>query len=160
MATVVECARHPGVETALRCNRCDTPICPRCMVISPVGAKCKDCGKALRSPVYRVGPTQFARAAGAAIVGGVVMGLIWGAILLPFSFGLLSIFLGAGLGYAFTRLLEFASGRKRGPMMIGLAVMGIGIAWAMTLFFVDLRLASYGLFAAGIGVYFAYLNLR
>ena len=37
------CARHPSVETMLRCGRCDTPICPRCMVHSGVGIRCPDC---------------------------------------------------------------------------------------------------------------------
>ncbi|HEX2914551.1 MAG TPA: B-box zinc finger protein [Chloroflexia bacterium] len=40
---VVYCARHPEVETGLRCGRCDTPICPRCMVHADVGIRCPDC---------------------------------------------------------------------------------------------------------------------
>ena len=160
VATVVYCPRDPGVETALRCQSCDRPICPRCLIQSPVGAKCRDCARVVRSPVYTLKPAQFARSAIAAGVGGVAMGLVWGLVLLPFTVGFFSIFLGAGLGYAFTRLLEWASGRKRGPVMIGLAMMGITIAWGMTLFFVPLQFALYGLVAVGIGIYFAYQNLR
>lgn len=37
------CARHPQTETGLRCGRCDTPICPRCMVHSSVGIRCPEC---------------------------------------------------------------------------------------------------------------------
>src|SRR5262245_41825997 len=51
-AAVVQCARHPEVETALRCSRCDTPICPRCLIQTPVGARCRDCARLARSPVY------------------------------------------------------------------------------------------------------------
>jgi hypothetical protein len=40
---VVYCARHPKTETLLRCGRCDTPICPRCMVHAGVGIRCPDC---------------------------------------------------------------------------------------------------------------------
>ncbi|MBN9389452.1 MAG: hypothetical protein J0I20_15595 [Chloroflexi bacterium] len=40
---VTYCARHPNVETLLRCGRCNTPICPRCMVHSGVGIRCPDC---------------------------------------------------------------------------------------------------------------------
>jgi hypothetical protein len=43
--TTLYCANHPGVETALRCNRCDKPICPKCAVRSPVGYSCKECVK-------------------------------------------------------------------------------------------------------------------
>lgn len=159
-ATVVECPRDPGVETALRCSRCDTPICPKCLIQSPVGARCRDCARIVKSPIYTLDNASMARAAVASLVGGVVMGLIWGLVLLPFTFGFLSIFLGAGLGYAFTRALEFATGRKRGPVVIAFAMAGIGVAWGMTLIFIPLRVALYGLVAAGIAAYFAYQNLR
>lgn len=39
------CYRHPRVETALRCNRCEKPICPKCALKSPVGYRCPDCVK-------------------------------------------------------------------------------------------------------------------
>jgi hypothetical protein len=159
-ATVVECPRDPGVETALRCSRCENPICPKCLIQSPVGARCRDCARIVRSPIYTLSNGGIARAAVASLVGGVVMGLIWGLVLLPFTFGFFSIFLGAGLGYAFTRALEVATGRKRGPVVVSFAIAGIGVAWGMTLLFVPLRLAFYGLVAAGIAAYLAYQNLR
>ena len=159
-ARIAECLRHPGTETALRCQRCDTPICPRCMVQSPVGAKCPDCAKVMKSPIYTVSLGQFTKAALVAVVGGVVMGLAWILILLPLTIGYLSILFGAGLGYAFTRLLEWASGRKRGPVMVGLAIAGILIAWGMTVPFLPVRVALYGLVAVGVGVYFSYQNLK
>ena len=160
VALVTQCARHPTVETALRCQSCETPICPRCLIQSPVGAKCPACARVMKSPIYTVNSLVFIRALVAAVVGGVVMGLAWGLVLLPFTVGFFSIFIGAGLGYVFTRLLEFASGRKRGPVMVGLAMLGIAIAWSTTLLFVDLRFGLYGLVAVGVGIYFAYQNLR
>lgn len=160
MVVAVACRRNPGVETALRCQSCDAPICPKCLVQSPVGAKCRDCARVMRSPIYTVKGRQLALSIVAAVVGGVVMGLAWGLVLLPFQVSFLSIFLGAGLGYGFTRILDVASRRKRGPVMVGLAVLGIGIAWGMTLLFVEPRFALYGLVAVGIGIYFAYQNLR
>ena len=160
MASFVDCARHPGVQTALRCQRCETPICPKCLIQSPVGAKCKDCARVMKSPIYSLKPTQFARAAGAAVVGGVVTGLIWALVLGPVRVGFLSIFIGAGLGYLFTRLLEVASGRKRGAVMVTLAAVGILIAWGVTVPFTGFDVARYGLVAVAVGVYFSYQNLR
>jgi len=37
------CANHPEVETTLRCNRCEKPICPKCAVLTPTGYRCKEC---------------------------------------------------------------------------------------------------------------------
>jgi len=39
----IYCANHPDVETSLRCNSCDKPICPRCAVLTPTGYRCKEC---------------------------------------------------------------------------------------------------------------------
>lgn len=164
VATVVECPRDPGVETALRCQQCDRPICPRCLVQSPVGAKCRDCARVMRSPIYTVKGANLARSVGVSVTGGLAAGLIWGLVLWQYSFGILSIMLGAGLGYAFTRGLEWASGRKRGPVMIGLAVAGIVISWGVMFVIVaplaGTRAPMAGLLAVGVGIYFSYQNLR
>lgn len=37
------CANHPTVETSLRCNRCEKPICARCAILTPTGYRCKEC---------------------------------------------------------------------------------------------------------------------
>ena len=160
MPEIVKCPRDPEVDTVLRCSRCETPICPRCLVQTPVGARCKDCARIVKSPVYSLSSAHVARAAGAALVGGILMGLIWGFVLLPFTFGFFSIFLGAALGYAFTRAMELATGRKRGPMVVAFAIAGMALAWGMLPFFVPMRVALYGLVAVGVGAYMAYQNLR
>jgi B-box zinc finger len=157
---VTRCARHPETETALRCQSCETAICPRCMVQSPVGAKCPGCARVMKSPIYNLNTAQFLKSAGMALLGGIGMGIAWAYLLVGFSFGLLSILFGAGLGYAFTRILEWASGRKRGPVMIALAVAGIALAWGITVPINGFEIARYGLVAAAIGVYFSYQNLR
>ncbi len=41
--TTPTCARHPGVETRLRCSACDTLICPDCWRDAAVGYHCPDC---------------------------------------------------------------------------------------------------------------------
>lgn len=37
------CYKHPAVETGLRCNRCERPICSRCAVHTETGYRCPDC---------------------------------------------------------------------------------------------------------------------
>lgn len=163
MTTVVACPRHPETETALRCSRCEQPICPSCLIQSPVGARCKDCAKIVKNPVYTLNSVQMVRAGAAAVIGGLVMGLIWGFILLPFTFSggiIFVILLGAGLGYAFTRVMEFATGGKRGPVVVAFAVGGMLIAWSVLILFVGFAFAVPALVAVGAGWYFAYQNLK
>lgn len=160
MPETVECARHAGVETALRCSRCEAPICPSCLIQSPVGARCPDCARVVRAPMYMLSASHLARAGLAAVAGGLVMGLLWRLILLPFTQGFFALLVGVGLGYAFTRLLEFATGGKRGPGVVGFAAGGIVLAWAVLVGLGGTAFALWGLVAAGIGVWFAYQNLR
>ncbi|UCD41585.1 MAG: hypothetical protein JSV69_13610 [Chloroflexota bacterium] len=37
------CENHPNVETTLRCNRCEKPICAKCAVLTETGYRCTDC---------------------------------------------------------------------------------------------------------------------
>ncbi|MBK9005936.1 MAG: hypothetical protein IPM31_02980 [Anaerolineae bacterium] len=37
------CYNHPTRETALRCKRCERPICTSCAVGTPTGYMCKEC---------------------------------------------------------------------------------------------------------------------
>ncbi|MFN2606884.1 MAG: DUF4352 domain-containing protein [Acidimicrobiales bacterium] len=51
------CGRD-GTATSLTCAACETPICPRCLVRTPVGLKCAGCagaaGPARRAPRWAV----------------------------------------------------------------------------------------------------------
>ena len=70
------CAAHPDVITGLRCGKCEKRICPRCLVHTPVGARCRDCARLRRLPVFDVSPPLFMRAAAAGVVAAVVIGLV------------------------------------------------------------------------------------
>lgn len=164
-ATVVACARDPEVQTALRCSRCDTPICPKCLVQTPVGARCRACAQLAKSPVYTVKGQYLARAIGAAVIGGVAMGLIWGFASravpgLAFGGIFVSLILGAALGFGFTRIMELAVNRKRGPVIVGCAMGGIVIATGIQMLFVGGTIFIGSILAAAAGLYFAYQNLK
>src|SRR4030065_902931 len=41
----IYCANHPSIETSLRCNKCEKPICAKCAILTPTGYRCKECIK-------------------------------------------------------------------------------------------------------------------
>ena len=43
MTESIYCANHPQIETTLRCNRCEKPICSKCAVHMSTGYRCKEC---------------------------------------------------------------------------------------------------------------------
>ncbi len=130
----MRCATHPDVETELRCGRCGTAICPRCLVQTPVGARCRSCARLRRLPMYEISPLVALRAAAAALVLGTALGVVWG-LLLPAGPGfgllgaLLGLFLGSPLGYLFADVLDRVTNRKRGPLVQGIAAAGLCAAW-------------------------------
>lgn len=72
-----------GAPTRLRCAQCDAPVCPRCLVRTPVGHKCPACAGAVR-------PAPAARRVGLAVGAGV------GALVLLAGLGLLTRSSGGG----------------------------------------------------------------
>ncbi len=41
--TTLFCYNHPDKTTALRCNRCEKPICAKCAIPTPTGYRCPEC---------------------------------------------------------------------------------------------------------------------
>jgi hypothetical protein len=129
---VTYCQRHPTVETALRCGRCEALICPRCLVFTPAGTRCPDCAKLRRPIMYELGLSHYARAVAVAFGLGMVMGVV-GAFIVPVRFGgflflTLAVFGGSALGGAVAEALTRATRGKRGPAMQAAAVATLLLA--------------------------------
>ena len=73
----MKCAAHPNVETNLACGKCGIPICPKCLVQTPVGARCRDCARVKRLPTYQITPLQYLKAAGLGLVLAIAIGIAW-----------------------------------------------------------------------------------
>lgn len=127
----MKCAYHPDVETNLRCGKCDKPICPRCMVQTPVGARCPDCAKLYKLPTYRVSTKYYLLAAGTALGMAFVCGAAWGVIEWVTPFFSLNLLLAPGAGFAIGEVVSLSVNRKRGT---GLAIVG-GVALAISYIF-------------------------
>ncbi|MSQ12409.1 MAG: hypothetical protein EXR48_06945 [Dehalococcoidia bacterium] len=125
MTMVTYCTNHKSTETGLRCGKCDKPICGRCVVFTPVGTRCRECARLTRIPTYNVGAAYFARglAAGMAVALGIgVLGgylLKAGVLPVPYLFGPLML---AGIGYVTAEAVSLATNRKRGPILLAVAV--------------------------------------
>lgn len=126
----MQCAAHPNVETELSCGRCEKPICPRCLVHSPVGARCRECTQGRRIPTYNMSGTTFARAAAAAIAAGIVIGGVW-AFFNVISYIFYGVIAGLAIGYAIGELVSLATNRKAGPPLQVIAVGGVVLAYIM-----------------------------
>ncbi len=120
----LRCARHPKVETTLRCNRCGKPICPRCLVQTPVGARCKECAQLRRLPIFEVSPLHYVRAILTGGGLGIGLGILWALLGASVPFGYLLIPL--GIGFAIGEGISLAVNRKRGrglQIVAGLCVL-------------------------------------
>lgn len=113
------CARHRKTQTRLRCGRCETPICPKCMVQGPTGARCRDCGSNRGSHMYQIAPLQYATAIATAIVLGFVL-----AAVAAFA-GLFALFYAPVAGTMMGKAVAFATKNKRGTALAVIASAGL-----------------------------------
>jgi hypothetical protein len=161
------CARHPQVVTYLRCGRCDTPICPRCLIQTPVGARCRDCANVTRLPTFDVSPAYFARGLGAAAVAGVLVGWVWSLVTAGVGLGLfIGIFIGMGIGWAISEIVSIATNRKRGLALQICVIAGVVIAFFVQEVFVDVpglfesQVRTTQIIIAGIAAFFGASRIR
>lgn len=140
----MKCATHPEVESNLRCANCGKPICPRCMVETPVGMKCRDCAKLQRPPMFRVSCGHYLRAIGAGLVLAAVFGFGWAVIrvFVPFS-GFMDFFIALGVGYGIGELVHLAARRKRGAGLALIAGVSAGLGYFLGLLVFSSLLTSF-----------------
>ncbi len=162
----MKCAAHPRVETNLRCGKCGKPICPKCMVQTPVGARCPECARLYKLPTYRVSTAYYLRAAGTALGMAIVCGVIWGVVNLFLPFFFLNLLLGAGVGYAIGEVVSLAVNRKRGRGLAAVAGAGVAISYLVSIqpWFFGLPFGLFPILLAlasvALGIFIAVTRLR
>lgn len=128
----LKCAKHPETETYLKCGKCGKPICPKCMVQTSVGSRCKECARLYKLPTFRISPVFYLRAAGAAIVTGAAVGALWGFISTFISFSFFNLLIFAGIGWVIGEAVGLATNRKRGPWLAVIGGAGVAICYGLT----------------------------
>lgn len=166
---MTRCARHSDVETELRCGRCETLICPRCLVFTPGGTRCRDCAMLRRPVMYELQPIHYLRAAGVAIPVGLGLAIA-GLILLPLVRGIpflgliLALAAGAGAGSLMAGAVTWATNGKRGLALQVIAGIALAAAWVAPFALLGALAAAprdlLGLFATLVAVVIASQRLR
>jgi hypothetical protein len=164
----LKCSRHPQVETNLRCSKCGTPICPRCLVQTPVGARCPDCARLSRLPVYQVPAAYYLRASGAGLVTAIACGIAWAVIDWVIPFFSFSLLLAPAAGYVIGEVISRSVNRKRGTGLAVIAGIAVVIALLVRLGFFFLLLGFHisliniiiDLVATAIGIFVAVTRTR
>jgi hypothetical protein len=115
------CANHPTVETSLRCNYCEKPICPKCAKLTPTGYRCQDCmrsqQKVFDTAVWFDYPLAFAVAAILAFAGSYVASFL----------GFFTIFVAPIAGVIAAEAVRFATRRRRSPRLYLTAAVGAAL---------------------------------
>ena len=104
---VLTCYNHPQIETSLRCNKCERPICARCAIQTPVGYRCAECVRGQQA--------VFETARGFDYVVAVVLGAV-GVGIAVFLLGFLGawgFFLAPVLGGMLAGVIRIAVRRRR-----------------------------------------------
>jgi hypothetical protein len=163
------CERHSDTETELRCQRCDTPICLRCMVQTPVGFRCPECAMLRRPPMYELAVGHYLCAVGVALPLGALLGVAGGLLLAPTPRAsifvlVLALLGGAGAGRVLGAAISRATNGKRGSGMQVAAVVALVVAGLVRLAVsgdIDLLTRELtGLVAVGAGIVVAWDRLR
>ncbi len=141
---MAQCSFHPDVETEMSCAECGRAICPKEMVLTPVGYKCPICAKPKKSQYTYIKPKQLLAAIGVAAVVGA-----GGAFLLGLFFGgrgFFGFFIGYAWGMLTAEACRRASGGHRGREMA--IVAGVAIIIGGLLAHLPLIMVGFAVFGA------------
>jgi len=161
----MRCATHPKIETNLRCGKCGKLICPRCLVQTPVGARCPDCARLYKLPTYRVSTKYYLRAIGTALGMAAACAAAWGAIEWVIPFFSLNLLLAPAAGYVTGEVISLSVNRKRGRGLATIGGIAVVISYLLTLLFLgrpplQIFIIIYHLVALALGIYVAVTRLR
>ena len=113
----LHCANHPDVETSLRCNNCEKPICPKCAKLTPTGYRCKDCvrnqQKVFETAEWYDYPLAFIIAVVLSYLGSLIAAFI----------GFFVLFIAPIIGVIVAEAVRFVVRRKRSLRLFQLSTL-------------------------------------
>ena len=121
-----QCHFHPNVETNVRCPDCERYICPKDMVDTPVGYKCRECGLTRRPKLGGVKPKQLLYGSLAALGAALVLAPL--VSMIPFFAFFTAILYGGLVGEATRRGAGGHRTWEFGTIAAVAAFVGAGVA--------------------------------
>ncbi len=162
----MKCTFHPNVETNLRCGKCGKPICPKCMVETPVGARCRDCARVTKLPTFALAAKHYWRAALVGTGMAFALGAAWWGIKLVMPYIYFNFLLAAGFGYVMSEVIGLAVNRKRSRWLAVIAGVCLVGSFMISLSLFPVLFGGLGRFgmldplAVSLGVWLAVNRLR
>lgn len=162
------CICGSGLDTTLRCSKCDRPICPKCMVQTPVGARCPECARLYKLPTYSVSAIHYLVAAAVSVVVALTLGFVWSLAARRVPYFDLNLFLGPVIGYVIGEATSRAVNRKRSLGLAAIGAAGVVAGYAVNILprlgdvilELHLQFIIFNLLFLGLGIYFAASRLR
>ena len=155
MSVTTYCDKHPDTETNLRCGRCESLICPLCMVHTPVGVRCSDCARPTQLPTFEVSTGYLARAITVGLALAIAGGVFWSVFRSLLGLGpLLDGIAIVGLGYLIGEGISASVNRKRGRNLKFVAGGSMFAAFVVIAIFTA-SLSVFDLLALALGIYVA-----
>ena len=114
------CYRHPTVETGLRCNRCERPICSRCAIHTETGYRCRECIRGQQKVFDTATWYDFPVAIGLAILLSAIGSLVSNFL------GFFIVFLAPLAGIGISEVVRIALHHRRNRALfklVGVAVL-------------------------------------
>lgn len=105
--TTLYCENHPNVETTLRCNRCEMPICVKCAVLTETGYRCTECVRTHQKTYDTAKWIDYILAIGIAVI------LAYIGSTLSRRIGFFTIFIAPIAGIVIAEAIRFAIQRRR-----------------------------------------------
>jgi hypothetical protein len=105
--TTLYCENHPHVETTLRCNRCEKPICAKCAVLTETGYRCTECVRSQQKSFDTATTIDYIIAIGIAVILAYIGSLISSRI------GFFTIFVAPIAGIIIAEAIRRAIQRRR-----------------------------------------------
>lgn len=122
------CANHPNTPTTLRCNRCNTLICTKCAMRTPVGYRCRNCVRNQQ----QIFETALWYDYALAVVVAAPLATLLGSLVLSLQF--FAIVLAPVVGGIVAEGVRFAVRRRRGRFLSLVAAAGFAVGCVPLIF--------------------------